>query len=414
MSNFRHLLGLLGVFVIVAAACGATSGHGAPAHTGVPRSTSPLEPTSSVPVPHLPPVGELPDGPSALRSVNNSAFPTPAVDTTLIISGGPPPDGIPPIDRPEFLPVIDNLQLLDGAEAVVALEVNGDARAYPVRILIWHEIVNDVVGGVPVSVTYCPLCNSAATFVREVNGVRTTFGTSGLLYSSALVMYDRATESLWTHFDGKAVVGVLTGQQLEWVASPLLSWADFRSTYPDGLVLDETETGHSRSYGRNPYDGYDDPGTQPFLFRGPIDDRALAKERIVGISIGDETKAFTLSSVSGGMAQATNTEVGSIPLAIFWKSGQASALDEGRIEDGRDVGSVGVFRTDLDDTFLTFSSVGDRFEDDQTGSSWLITGEAVDGPLQGKVLERVPHLDTFWFAWATYRPDTVLVTNLDG
>ncbi len=404
----RRLLGVTAALLLLASACGDTGGVDSPK-----PSQNAEEGLSVTQVP--PPAfaaGTLPDGPSALQRFEHDAFPAPTIDTSLIISGGPPPDGIPPIDRPKFLPVIDNLELLDAAEPVVALEIAGDARAYPVRILIWHEIVNDVVGGRSVAVTYCPLCNSAITYVREINGVETTFGTSGLLYLSALIMYDRATESLWTHFDGKAVAGLLTGSELEPIASPLLSWEDFRSTYPDGLVLDQSQTGYSRDYGRNPYVGYDDVGTSPFLYRGPLDDRAVAKERIVGIELNGETRAYLLSQISGDEATATNVRVGGQDVVIFWKPGQASALDSGRIAEGRDVGSVGVFLAEAEGGVLTFGGAGDRFTDEETASGWLITGEAVSGPLAGTTLERIPHLDTFWFAWATYRPETILVTDL--
>ena len=409
LSRTRRLYPFLALLTALAVACGGALSADPASEREEPAMEQTSGPSSSGA--RQPPIGTLPDGPSALRSFEHTDFPPALVNTDLIISGGPPPDGIPALDRPVFLPVLDNLQLLDPAEAVVALEINGDARAYPVRVLIWHEIVNDVVGGVPVSVTYCPLCNSAATYVREINGVETSFGTSGFLFLSAMVMYDRATETLWTHFDGRAVVGLLTGWELEAIASPLLSWEDFRSAYPDGLVLDQSATGYSRAYGRNPYEGYDDPDTRPFLFRGPVDDRAVAKERIVGVTLGDETKAYTLNVVSGGDAKATNDDVGGESVAIFWKAGQASALEDADIADGRDVGSVGVFLSRVDGRTLTFTAQGGRFKDDQTGSIWLITGEAVEGPLSGTILERIPHLDTFWFAWATYRPETVLVTE---
>ena len=397
--------------VAVACGAGATVGSDPPLTEGVPL---PVLPETSAPTGEEPAVGTLPQGPSALDNMEDPALPEPAVPAGQVISGGPPPDGIPPIDNPRFLPVIDNLELLDATEAVVALEIDGDARAYPVRVMIWHEIVNDVVGGVPVAVSYCPLCNSASTYIREIDGVVTTFGTSGRLYLSALVMYDRATESLWTHFDGKAIAGVLTGRELEAVASPLLSWEDFRTAYPDGLVLDETETGFNRSYGRNAYVGYDDPDGVPFLFFGPNDDRALALQRIVGVTRDDETKTYAHDVVAGGTARATNDSVGGDPVVILWKSGQSSALDDGSIEGGRDVGSVGVFLSEVDDRILTFTGVDGGFIDDQTASTWSITGDAVDGELQGTRLERVAHLDTFWFAWATYRPETILITESPG
>ncbi|MDJ0665030.1 MAG: DUF3179 domain-containing protein [Acidimicrobiia bacterium] len=378
---------------------GPTTSEAAPSTTGADESDADATPA----------VGVLPEGPSALATSTAAEFPPPLVDPDEIISGGPPPDGIPPIEDPVFLPVIEALERFDPAEAVVALEINGDARAYPAQVMIWHEIVNDTVGEVPVSVTYCPLCNSAVTYVREIQGVETTFGTSGRLFSSALVMYDRATETLWTHFDGRAVVGLLAGEQLEAVPSPLMSWGDFAAAYPTGQVLDPDATGFNRDYGRNPYVGYDDEGSEPFLFTGIADPRATSKLRVVGVALDDAATAFSLDLVSGGEAKATNASIGDTEIVILWKSGQATALESDRIEGGRDVGSSAVFLPVVDGEMLTFTGAGDGFVDDQTGSTWNIAGEALEGPLTGSRLEQVNHLDTFWFAWATYQPGTELV-----
>ncbi len=389
---------------LVAVACAAPTATSTPAAVGteeVPAGPSTEE--------EGPAVNALPRGPSALRQLNAPEFPEPLVDIDQIFSGGPPPDGIPPIERPEFFDVVDQLDLLPLGEAVVALEINGDARAYPVRALVWHEIVNDTVGGVPVSITYCPLCNSAVTYERTIGGNVTTFGTSGLLFASALVMYDRTTESLWTHFDGKAVVGVLTGAELVARSSPLISWGDFIENYPTGKVLDWEAAGFGRDYGRNPYSGYDTPEGRPFLFRGALDDRAAAMQRIVGITVDDEAVAYALEAISAGEVKATNVEVGGSPLVMFWKAGQASALESRAVEGGRDVGSVGVFSRIVNGQTLTFTAAGDGFFDDNTGTRWSVTGDAVDGPLKGEQLESVPHLDTFWFAWSTYQPDTTLI-----
>jgi len=385
---------------VVAAACGdSTSTEDLdPAMTTTPEST--MTSTSLE--------GVLPSGPSALETVVAAEFPPALVDLNAIISGGPPPDGIPPLDDPVFVPVAGNGDLLARAEPVVALEVEGDARAYPVQVMIWHEIVNDTVGGVPIAITYCPLCNSAVSYIREVRGVETTFGTSGRLFASALVMYDRATESLWTHFDGKAVVGLLAGEELDIVPSPLMSWRDFQDAYPEGLVLDPTQTGFVRDYGRNPYFGYDDDTTEPFLFLGDADDRAAAKQRVVGVTIGNDSVAFALDLISGESVAATNTEVGMTDVVIFWQSGQASALDDERIEDGRDVGTVGVFSPRIEGGRLTFEVIDGLIRDVETGSTWSISGRATSGELSGTTLPRLPHLDTFWFAWATYRPGTAL------
>ncbi len=392
---------------LILAACGAAgsdvgndSDHEASSSTTVTTTTM---------AEALPAAGTLPDGPSALSDPGSPEFPDPLVPIDEIISGGPPPDGIPPIDSPVFVDVIDNLDIIDPNEPVVALEINGDARAYPVRAMIWHEIVNDTVGGVPVSVTYCPLCNSAVSYRREINGVETTFGTSGRLFASALVMYDRATQSLWTHFDGRAVVGVLTGTQLESIPSPLLAWDEFRSTYPTGQVLDFENLGFRRDYGRNPYTGYDNPDSNPFLFRGTLDDRAKAKQRVVGVTIDEVSTAFSLEFLSDGEAKATNTTIGEVPIVILWKSGQASALDGFEISEGFDVGSVGVFDPAVDGQLLTFEVVAGEFLDLETRSTWNVTGEATAGSLVGTRLTRLDHLDTFWFAWSTYRPGTDLI-----
>jgi hypothetical protein len=353
----------------------------------------------------------FPQGPSALDDRFNEEFPQPLVDLSEIISGGPPPDGIPSIDEPAFVTVAEADNWLQDAEPVVYLAIDGQAHAYPVQILIWHEIVNDTVAGVPVTVTYCPLCNSAVSYERTINGLETTFGTSGMLYASALVMYDRATESLWTHFDGRAVAGVATGYQLEPIASPLLAWSEFAAAYPDGRVLDRNRTGFQRSYGSNPYSGYDDPEAFPFLFRGTVDDRASAMQRVVGVAIDGTAVAFTLEFIAGGASKTTAATVGDTPIVVFWKAGQSSALQTSTVDGGRDIGSVGVFSPDLDGRALTFRAEGGLFTDDQTGSIWDITGRAVEGELAGEALTQIHHLDTFWFAWATYQPGSDLVDS---
>jgi len=425
----RRIIPAIAVLALVTAAC-AGGNSGSPTTTAATTTTVPTPapatsaPATSLPAPTTGPAatpepattpgpvgGAFPQGPSALDSMNAPEFPEPLVDVTAILSGGPPPDGIPPIDAPVFTSVVAADEWIDDAEPVVVIEIGGDERAYPVQILIWHEIVNDTVGGVPVAVTYCPLCNSAVSYRRTIEGVETTFGTSGRLFASALVMYDRATESLWTHFDGRAVVGVLTGRTLEAIPSPLISWSDFKVTHPDGTVLDRAATGYDRPYGNNPYVGYDNPDTDPFLFRGAVDDRAVAKQRVVGVALEDAAGAWALEAISGGAARATNADLEGRPLVILWKAGQASALDANAIADGVDVGSVGVFDPVVEGRRLTFTADGDGFVDTETDSRWDITGAAVSGDLAGTRLERIVHLDTFWFAWATYRPGTTLITE---
>jgi len=182
-----------------------------------------------------------------------------------ILSGGPPRDGIPAIDDPKFVTIDAAAGWLQEQEPVVALAVNGVARAYPLHILTWHEIVNDQIDDTPVAVTFCPLCNSAVVFDRRRGGQTLDFGVSGLLRNSDLIMYDRQTESLWQQFTGEGIVGEMAGQMLTWLPASIISFADFRQAYPAGQVLSR-DTGYPRSYGNNPYVGYDNIDQSPFLF----------------------------------------------------------------------------------------------------------------------------------------------------
>ena len=341
---------------------------------------------------------------SALDDPNDPAFPKPLIDPLDIVSGGPPPDGIPPIDVPRFESVED-VDWLAEQEPVLALEIEGEARAYPVQVMIWHEIVNDTVAGTPVSVTYCPLCNSAIAFDRRVGDRLLTFGTSGSLYQSDLVMYDRQTESLWPQIEGRAAVGVLTGTELERLPVATVPWQQFRDAHPEGWVLSR-ETGVDRDYGSNPYEGYDRPDSDPFLFNGETDGRLQPKDRVVAIDASVPV-AIPLGRVAE--ERVVTTDLDGQTITVWAVGGLNSALDSGSIAKGREISATGVFRPVVGGKTLTFSASGaDQFRDDQTGSTWNVLGEAVRGQLQGKQLEAVPHIDTFWFAWAAFQPDTRL------
>jgi len=278
-----------------------------------------------------------------------------------------------------------------------------------------HESGNDVLGGDPVAVTYCPLCNSALACIRRVDGVETTFGVSGMLYNSSLVMYDRLTQSLWLHFTGEAVIGERTGDQLERVSAGLVSWQQFVDAHPDGLVLDPPNRDR---YGRNPYAGagfggsaYDTLASEPFLFDGITDSRAESMRRVVGVVRDGSAHAWTVTTLQGGLGTVTSSEVGGDPVVILWAPGQASALAGETVATGRDVGTVGVFSPLIDGTAATFTVDDEgRFVDDVSGTAWNVLGEGLDGAMTGGQLERVPHIDTFWFAWSSFQPDTLLTT----
>ena len=339
---------------------------------------------------------------------SEGAAPSPLVDPSEIRSGGPPPDGIPPIDDPKFVRAND-VDFLDPKEPVIWLEVDGDARAYAAQILIWHEIVNDVVGGVPVVVTYCPLCNTGVAFERPtIDGRLLDFGTSGKLYKSNLVMYDRQTESLWPQVLGQAVVGPLTGTTLEQVPVQMVSWGDWKGRHPDGRVL-SLETGTNRPYGTNPYVGYDSPDTRPFLFNEDLDPRLPPKARVVGVRVGSDVIAFPYEELRKGAVDgwaAVEAVVGDRPLVAFWKSGTVSAVNQRDIRFSVDVGATGVFDARLDGRELTFETTPEGVRDRQTESTWDIFGRAVDGPLTGRSLSRVVAIESFWFDWAAFFPET--------
>ncbi len=332
-----------------------------------------------------------------------------AVPLGEITSGGPSKDVIPPIDKPKFLRAGSPIDWLKDNEPVVALVVGGEARAYPLQILIWHEIVNDTIGGTLVMVSFCPLCNTAIAFDRRLDGVTYDFGTTGNLRYSDLVMYDRQTESWWQQITGEAIVGALTGKRLTMLSASIVSWKDFRSTYPNGHALSK-DTGFARNYGSNPYLGYDDVKSSPFLFSGPINKRLPPMERVVAVSSDGQDVAFPFSVLQ--QRKVLHHRVGGADLVVFWAPGTASALDANVIADSQDVGATGVFRAMANGRELTFEPAGSGlFKDRETGTTWNILGSAVGGPLVGGNLEPVIHANHFWFAWAVFKPNTSVVSG---
>lgn len=264
----------------------------------------------------------------------NTDFANASVSLDEIISGGPPKDGIPAIDAPEFIPVSHASDLTD-MEPVIGVVIDGVAKAYPLRILIWHEIVNDTVGDVPVAVTFCPLCNAAIVFDRRVDGRVLDFGTTGMLRYSDLVMYDRQTETWWQQFLGTAIVGELNGTVLTVLPSRLESWARFRARAPDGLVLVPGIPG-LRAYGRNPYEGYDG-SVRPFLYDGEPPDGIAPLARVV--SLADRSQAWSLDLLKARRELALPDDI-----VMTWEPGQNSALGDAWIPAGADVGNILVRR----------------------------------------------------------------------
>ncbi len=324
-----------------------------------------------------------------------------SVPYSEIRGGGPPRDGIPPIDNPKFVSQAAAGRWIKDVEPVIALEVGGVARAYPLQILIWHEIVNDEVGGVPVAVTFCPLCYAAVAFRRPtIAGQELSFGTTGNLRHSDMVMWDRQTESWWQQFEGLAIVGDLTGTKLERLPAAIVSWKNFKSSYPNADVLSR-DTGIARAYGKNPYVGYDDISKKPFLYAGKVGKALAPMQHIVGIDRGTSARAYSVALLRS--RRVIHDRLDKQDIVVLWQSGTSSALDKKIIADGSDAGAVGVFLPIIGGQKLTLVAKGESgFQDRETGTQWDILGRATAGPLQGKRMQAVPHHRVFWFAWSAF------------
>ncbi len=266
-------------------------------------------------------------------------------------AGGPGRDGIPAIDQPSVTTVREARRWLDDREPVIEVSVGGEARAYPLQVLVWHEIVNDRLGGRPILVTYCPLCNSALAFERRLGPRTLSFGTTGNLRHYNLVMYDRQTESWWQQLDGTAVVGELAGARMGAVAAPLRAWSEFARDHPRGTVLSR-ETGFTRPYGSNPYAELDQPRRSPtecgllaVLGSAPTcpaggDRRLPPRERVVLI----ERKGDAVAVPFGALRRLRTTRVraGGEPLEVSWHPGQRSPFPDVEHDLGEPVGSAEV------------------------------------------------------------------------
>jgi len=304
-----------------------------------------------------------------------------------IRGGGPPKDGIPSIDNPVFTD-ISGSNFMSDSDIVIGLEINGDAKAYPLFILVWHEIVNDKVGETPVSVTYCPLCYTSQVFERILDGREVEFGTSGKLYNSNLLMYDRLTESYWSQSLGMAVTGPLSGSQLKTIPFDLITWGDWKRLHSDTLVL-TTDTGHIRSYATDPYGNYYSEPRIMFPVENS-DDRMHPKEIIIGFNEDDIYKAYKQDDIESD--KAINDFVGLTPIVLISEHDQNSRI----------------FQRTVDGKLLRFLYDDGMLVDSETKSMWTYDGMAISGPMAGSILQRMPIHPGFWFEWVAFHPDTIV------
>ena len=307
-----------------------------------------------------------------------------------IVSGGPPPDGIPSIDNPKFISVQEASKFLEDSELVLGLNINGDIRAYPLQILVWHEIVNDEIGSIPVAVTYCPLCFTNQVFNRTIDDGQEVveFGTSGKLYNSNLVMYDRTSKSLWSQAMAEGIVGKYAGTKLERVPFDVAYWKEWKQLYPDSKILSR-DTGSNRPYGVDPYGDY--YTNSDVLF--PIsnrDDRLGLKEIVVGFENKGQYKAYKLQEIEDN--KVINDQVNGKSITLF-----SSYPFMIRAYDPIAQGQTLEF---------TYNPKSKNFLDEQTGSEWNFEGKAISGQMKGKQLTRLPFDEGFWFEWVAFHPKT--------
>lgn len=325
------------------------------------------------------------------------------VDLSEINSTDIPKDGIPSISRPRFVSIKKAKTWLGQNEPVLVVEVDDVARAYPLQIMLFHQIINDTLKGRPLLITFCPLCNSALVFSRRVGGKTLTFGTTGKLRNSGLIMYDRQTESWWQQFTATGIVGTQTGEKLALDrSSQIISFETFSQRHAKGKVLSR-DTGFRRQYGLNPFQGYDAIENSPIMLVDEADPRLPAMERVLNISLNGDYKLYPYGVINE--FSVINDSVGDTPVVVLTGSGYVSPLDQKDIVDSKTIPLAVAYDRTLDGTVMTFSKVGGDIVDKPTGSTWTLFGEAIAGPLKGSQLERVDSGTNFAFAALAFRPE---------
>ena len=323
-----------------------------------------------------------------------------------MIEGGPGKDGIPSIDKPEFETIDSAEKWLDSRDPVVVFSSGMESRAYPLQILIYHEIVNDQLAGHEVAITYCPLCNAAMVFSRRHKGELLDFGTTGKVYTNNLVMYDRQTQSWWLQFTGDGVVGSYAGDTLQLLPSQIVSFEQFKDAHPSGKLL-SINTGFHKKYGVNPYVNYDSRNVPiGWFYRKPFDKRLPAMERVLGVVDGDKAAAFPFSYLS--TTPIVQTRIGESEVLVISKPGMASAVDARTIRESKDILAAAAYSRKAGDQLLDFKLSENTIVDVQTGSTWNMFGVAIDGELKGTRLEKIDRGVFFSFVWLDFFPASLI------
>jgi hypothetical protein len=301
----------------------------------------------------------------------------------------------------------ENIDWLSPQSPLIVIEHANETRAYPLAVLLYHEVVNDTFQGVPIAVTFCPMCNSAIVYIRQVENRVLNFGVSGKVRHSGFIMWDKETESWWQQFTGKAIMGMYTGTMLEIMPAKVVSLGVFAEYYPDGKVLIGDADQPWMMYGTlfEDFIGYDSR-SEPFYYETAPDTRLPAMERVLAAVIHEQPVAYPFGLLAE--QRVINDSVQGMPVVAFWQPGAASVLDHYSLSYSRDVGMAVLFYRDLDGQTLTFYAENGIILDKETGSEWTIFGKAIAGELAGSALMQPACFPHFWFAWANAHPNTLV------
>lgn len=336
----------------------------------------------------------------SVRAYWNTNFDEYSVPPEDIVSGGTGRDSrIVPIDNPVFVSVEVAQTSLREYDPVIVLDAYGVQRAYPLNILTIHEIVNDVAGDVPLAVTFCPMCNSAMVYRREINGQVLRMGVSGNFYGNNFLMYDDLTESWWFQFTGEAIVGDMTGEKLELVPSQVVGFHSYAYRYPHGEVLAGDAEQRGINYAISPYDAYQS-SSSPILSNVNYDPRLDAMEQVLSTRVDDLPVAYPFEILRE--AGVINHEIEGQAVVVFWQPGAETAINTDN------VGQASVFGRELNGGILTFRYDNGHIYDNESNSEWNIFGEAISGELEGEMLYDYHCFTHFWFAWSSANPDTLI------
>lgn len=323
-----------------------------------------------------------------------------------------PRDGFEVFNNPGFIDKKESPDFYFKFEPVIAVEIEGEARAYPLNVLTFHEIANDIIKGIPIAVTYCPLCNAGIVYDRRFKHEQKEyifdFAVSGMLRKSDMVMWDKQTETWWQQLTGEGLVGNLSGENLNFLPSLIISVEEFFSSYPDGkIMLSDKKDMYGNTYGSNPYHNYDSLGNQGSrFFEEEIDERLPAMERVVDIENGGAYKIYPFSKIK--KKKVINDDFEGKKIVIFYAGKTVSVLDKANIKDSHEIGSVTVFSSIVDGKRLTFKAKKGNFKDAETRSVWDITGKCIEGSHINKQLVTEVHSNHFAFAWLAFHPESVI------